>query len=134
MFKVGFEKTALDPKKLETRLQEILKHKRFAGKAAKTQALNAADEYRIARSTGQSALPHIHSLQKQFPKLAALKPFTMSRGRITPTLIPGNPVKGLKGLTGAQAATPFNKAVGRFGHKPRQALVAKSNVRANDGT
>lgn len=54
--------------------------------------------------------------------LASSKPL-----RVTPTIKPGNPVFGLKGLTGAGSAT-FNNPVNRFGTTARKGLVSRTSA------
>lgn len=46
------------------------------------------------------------------PKMARHRPIP-PRPRVTPTMKPGNPPRGLKGLTGAPAQHPYNKPIAR---------------------
>ena len=43
--------------------------------------------------------------------------------RVTPTTRPGNPVHGLRGLTGAPAMLPFGAPLRRFGSTSRPAAL-----------
>lgn len=48
--------------------------------------------------------------------------------RVTPTMSPGNPVHGLKGLTGATAQAPFAQALGTFGRQSKKGIVSRTGA------
>lgn len=49
--------------------------------------------------------------------------------RVTPTMRPGDPVQGLKGLTGAEAMETFGNPLTEFGHRPKMGIKGLSTVR-----
>lgn len=61
---------------------------------------------------------------------AGLKVFK-GPGRITPSVRPGNPVKGLESLTGASASETFGRPISKFTNTPRKGLMAMTRVRGS---
>lgn len=68
---------------------------------------------------------------ESFTKIADLMPPKMPQAsampkRVTPSVMPGNPIKGLRGLTGAPAMLPFGRPINRFGTTARKGLVSRT--------
>jgi len=65
----------------------------------------------VSKVPSSSGAPS-HMVAPIGPKMARHRPIP-PRPRITPTIKPGNPPIGLKGLTGASAQHPYSKVVGK---------------------
>lgn len=132
MFKLGFEKVALNPSTVQKAVSRRLQESSLLGRSrADRISRDVADEYRLFKATKKPISPTIQKMKKDFPKVAA------------GTKLPG-PLGGMKALSrptrvdpitvrdalGASNKKPFSSPISQFGSRPRKYLKAPSQVRS----
>lgn len=152
-FSSAFEKTAMKPSTVKHVAEQS--HRLGGGRTGRQAASELADQYRMFKARLGPIKPAVKDIEKKFPKLSAPTPGMLNQiaghtkalssaasrklpgpmggmknmskpTRITPSMLPGNPVNGLRGLTGAPAQMPFQRAMNRFGTTARKGLVSRT--------